>query len=367
MDDPKTQLSQLLQKQCGRALNKDDVVYLVSRYNQGSQYQAVVRLDCLDSREYAGEVCTDQKGAERSAAEQAVKSLEDALEALQKRKAGPDDRSAKRLKDDNGLDNPAVTPKTQLNSFVMKIVKRYLQKGETVYDCNKVGQQYQATVRLTALPGDWGEREWAGHLCSTKQKAEQSAAEEAYKDIQEDPELAAEAAKPKGGGKSKGKGKLPKGGGFGGYGDYGDFGDYGGYGAYGCYGGYGAYGMGWSSWGSWKGKGKKGGCDGESDGNVGDRSFNQGIGLGLGPPISQRERVTDAPCVGTVVEWKGTYGWLESALPIDHPLASARGGKIFVHHRDLPRGVESLLEGQPLSFHVYSDATGLGAEEVVIA
>eukprot|EP00435_Cladocopium_sp_Y103_P070188 s102_g34.t1 len=108
-------------------------------------------------------------------------------------------------------------------------------------------------------------------------------------------------------------------------------------------------------------------CLKSGDGNVGDRSFGQGIGLGLGPPISQRERVTDTPCVGTVVEWKGTYGWLESALPIDHPLSSARGGKIFVHHRDLPRGVESLLEGQPLSFHVYSDATGLGAEEVVIA
>eukprot|EP00913_Durusdinium_trenchii_P004691 g4356.t1 len=61
MDDPKAQLTQLLQKLCGRAIIKEDVVYLVSRYNQGSEYQAVVRLDCLDSQEYAGEVCSDQK------------------------------------------------------------------------------------------------------------------------------------------------------------------------------------------------------------------------------------------------------------------------------------------------------------------
>lgn len=35
MDDPKTQLSQLLQKQCGRALNKDDVVYLCLEIQPG--------------------------------------------------------------------------------------------------------------------------------------------------------------------------------------------------------------------------------------------------------------------------------------------------------------------------------------------
>jgi len=105
-------------------------------------------------------------------------------------------------------DNPAVTPKTKLNALVMKIAKRYLQKGETIYETKTyAGGGHQATVQLKALPGEWGSRIWAGHVSSTKQKAEQSAAEIALKQIGEDPEMVAEAAKPKGAGKGKGKGK----------------------------------------------------------------------------------------------------------------------------------------------------------------
>lgn len=52
-----------------------------------------------------------------------------------------------------------------------------------VYICNKINDQYQATVQIQCLPEEWGERAWAGHLCPNKQKAEQSAAEIALKDI----------------------------------------------------------------------------------------------------------------------------------------------------------------------------------------
>lgn len=142
--------------------------------------------------------------------------------------------------------------------------------------------------------------------------------------------MMAEASKPKGGGKGKGKGKgkfPPASGGW----EMGFF-DHVMLGAWG-----------WSP-------------------------MSKGKGKGFAAPVERRvpgrDRVTDAPCVGTVVEWAGEHGWLEAALPIDHPMANSRGGKIFVHQRDLPEGVDTLLEGQPLSFHVYSDSEGLGAEQV---
>ncbi|CAE7458537.1 unnamed protein product [Symbiodinium natans] len=336
--DPKSKLNEFLMKYCGRPVTKQDAVYIVSRFRH-NEYQCVVKLECMDGAEYAGEVCADAKAAEKSAAEQVLVGNQELVEATlqgtggQKRKASsalsPAEKRAKA--DQDPADNPAITPKTQLNSLVMRIIKRYLQKGETVYDTKQVQGLYQSTVTLAALPGEWGERAWAGHLCPTKQKAEQSAADEALKDLQQDEEMQAEASKPKGAGKKgKGKGKFgPTGGGW----EMGFF-DHVMLGAWG-----------WSP-------------------------MSKGKGKGFGATerrIPGRDRITDAPCVGTVVEWHGQHGFLEAALPIDHPMANSRGGKIFIHQRDLPEGVESLLEGQPLSFHVFTDSSGLGAEEVVIA
>jgi len=338
MGDYKSQLNEFLQKYCGRPVTKQDAQYVVSRYG-ASEYQCVVTVECMDGSEYAGEVCSDAKAAERSAAEQVLLANQDIVEAtLQgtgaaKRKSGsalsPAEKRA-RAEDPDGADNPAITPKTQLNSLVMRIIKRYLQKGETVYDTKKVQGSFQSTLTLSALPGEWGERSWAGHLCASKQKAEQSAADEALKDLQQDEEMKAEASRPKGGGKGKGKGKgkfPPASGGW----EMGFF-DHVMLGAWG-----------WSP-------------------------MSKGKGKGFAAPVERRvpgrDRVTDVPCVGTVVEWAGEHGWLEAALPIDHPMANSRGGKIFIHQRDLPEGVDTLLEGQPLSFHVYSDSEGLGAEQV---
>lgn len=221
--DPKSELNQFLQKFLKRPVTKSDLEFTTSRYGH-LKFQTVLKLSCLDGLEYAGDVCADPKAAEKAAAQQALFANADvvtqAMLTPQEKKRKPAqmsyedrriEREAKRVKAlDEGIsleNNPAITPKTQLNSLCMKIAKRYLQKGETVYECHKVGMQYQATVVLACLPGEWAERSWAGEVCSTKQKAEQSCAEEALKDITGDPELAAEAAKPKGGGKG-GKGKI---------------------------------------------------------------------------------------------------------------------------------------------------------------
>lgn len=337
--DPKSELNQFLQKFLKRPVTKTDTEFTTSKYGP-YKFQCVLKLACLQGQEYAGEVCADPKAAEKAAAQQALVANADAVTdtmstPTDKKRKGPpqnmtfEEREAKKAKQlEEGIspdNNPAITPKTQLNSLCMRIAKRYLQKGETVYECHKVGTQYQATLVLACLPDDWAQRSWAGQVCSTKQKAEQSVAEEALKDIQADPELTAEAAKPKGMGKGGGKG--------------------------------GKKGkmmammnsMGWGgAWPQMGGKGK---------GMPGKGGFDQ-----------TRERVTEFPVIGTVEEWKGSFGFLQCLLHIEHPSATKRGGKIFFHKKDLSGvDVDSLMVGQTLSFQIYADGSGLGAEEVTSA
>mmetsp|Transcript_116811 Transcript_116811/g.325511 ORF Transcript_116811/g.325511 Transcript_116811/m.325511 type:complete len:230 (-) Transcript_116811:18-707(-) len=216
---------------------------------------------------------------------------------------------------------PAITPKTKLNSLCMRIAKRYLQKGETVYECRKVPGGYQATVKLSALPGEWKDRLWAGQVFTTKQKAEQSAAEIALMQIMEDKELSEEAAKPKGAGKGRGKGKhSSKGKGF--------------------------HGKGWgwnTGWGwtpGWQWQDEPSG------------------------PDLPRERVTEVQILGKVLEWRDTYGWIKPFNDIEHPAAQQRNGKVYVHRQDLLGGLTGLALDAEVKFHVYEDPSGLGAEQV---
>mmetsp|Transcript_39822 Transcript_39822/g.86923 ORF Transcript_39822/g.86923 Transcript_39822/m.86923 type:complete len:216 (-) Transcript_39822:55-702(-) len=73
----------------------------------------------------------------------------------------------------------------------------------------------------------------------------------------------------------------------------------------------------------------------------------------------QRERVTAQRVTGTLIEWKGKFGWIKPNEKVKHPLASSHQGKIYVSERDLEGG-EIALKG-PVSFFVYADASGLGA------
>jgi len=319
--DPKTELNHFCQRYCQRPVTKADISYTTNKF--GNQYQSIVKLDCIQGQEYAGHLCLNQKEAEKSAAEQAVMAFRPQMASLpppaskdpkkkkERPRLTPAELAAKKAKQAEEGENPAVTPKTKLNALVMKIAKRYLQKGETIYETKTyAGGGHQATVQLKALPGEWGNRVWAGHVSSTKQKAEQSAAEIALKQIGEDSEMVAEAAKPKGVGKGKGKGKG-KGFGF--------------------------------MWGGW--------------------DWNMMWGGPSGPNLP-RERVTEAAVIGEVVEWKDSFGWVKSDAPIDHPSAKQRDGKLYVSKKDVTSG--TMATGCKVSFQVYKDAQGLGAEEVQV-
>eukprot|EP00927_Polykrikos_kofoidii_P056621 TRINITY_DN50720_c0_g1_i1.p1 TRINITY_DN50720_c0_g1~~TRINITY_DN50720_c0_g1_i1.p1 ORF type:complete len:346 (-),score=52.35 TRINITY_DN50720_c0_g1_i1:172-1209(-) len=82
------------------------------------------------------------------------------------------------------------------------------------------------------------------------------------------------------------------------------------------------------------------------------------------PPMANlaRERITVVETTGEVMDWKGSFGWLKSHDTIDHVAATKRSGKIYVSRKDLV-GVPTLHLGQIVQFHVFADASGLGAEE----
>mmetsp|Transcript_54566 Transcript_54566/g.122073 ORF Transcript_54566/g.122073 Transcript_54566/m.122073 type:complete len:315 (-) Transcript_54566:136-1080(-) len=309
--DHKNELNQLFQKHCKRPLSKTDIVYTTSKY--GTQFQAIVRLNCMNGQEYAGHLMNDQKAAERSAAQQALDANAGLVEATKnavpdkKRVAAPkvltdEERAAKKARQESG-ENPAITPKTELNSLCMRICGRYLKKGETVYVCNKIGSQYQATVQIVCLPEEWGQRAWAGHLCSNKQKAEQSAAEIALGDIKGDEQLQELANQNKGKGKGKGKWDVQ------------------------------AMWEMMNNWWTWS---------------------------------NQRERVLEEEIAGEIIEWKGHYGWVKTEHDFEHEAKGMRGGKIYVNKKDIEGQPESLAEGQKVRFKLYVDGNGLGAEEVIL-
>merc|ERR1711920_98971 len=82
-------------------------------------------------------------------------------------------------------------------------------------------------------------------------------------------------------------------------------------------------------------------------------------------PQLERERLTAEKFAGTVAEWRGKFGYIQPAEPIDHPNAAKKNGKLWVSQSDLMSGATELAAGTECSFHIYTASTGiLGAEEV---
>lgn len=216
------------------------------------------------------------------------------------------------------------TSKSSLNVACMKILKRPMQKGEIVYDSPQVMGGFKSTVRLPCLPGAWAEGSWSSEVCASRKAAEQDAAAAALAALEKDTELGAamsEVSKPakKTGSAADGDSKPPKGKG--------------------------------------KGKGKR-------------EALAAYAAMWWGPrtgPDLPREKIGEEPVTGTVVEWKGSFGWLKPSTTIDHPLASRREGKVYVHKKDLVGEVAELETGATVKFLLYADFSGLGAQEVSVA
>lgn len=377
--DAKSALNQCAQKYCKRPINKQDLVYTSQRFGTGptAQWQATVTLGFFEGQQYAGEVASSEKEAGHNAARQALLSLEPLVAEMP---SAPGKKNNKRKASAAGIgaampammeqfaefmgmtgeeveagmaeagvasspaapartDLASVTPKVELNTLCMKLCRRPLQKGETLYTTAAVAGGFQGTVALPCLPGEWGEKSWAGEVAATKPLAEHNAAAQALADMREDPELASKAAVPAAS-KTKGKGK-----------------------------GKDSWGKGFDSWGGWgvvPGGWNKGFGKGQWGKDGGFKSKDGGAkskGKGRGP----REPVTQIALTGEVVSWNGQFGFLQAHAPIDHPNAEMRGGKIYCCQKDLAAGtVASQIEmGQVVQFQVYSDSQGLGSTEVM--
>jgi len=57
----------------------------------------------------------------------------------------------------------------------------------------------------------------------------------------------------------------------------------------------------------------------------------------------------------------GHYGWIMSFDDIDHPNIGMTGGRVYIHKRNVEHCV-SLAQGDVVSFYLYADDQGLGAE-----
>lgn len=76
-----------------------------------------------------------------------------------------------------------------------------------------------------------------------------------------------------------------------------------------------------------------------------------------------RARIPGGRRQGSVLDWKGKYGWIACDEEVDHPEAGKHSGKIYVNVTDLRSGVEIFPEARA-SFFLYADGDGLGAEDV---
>jgi len=347
--DPKATLNWMCQKANQRPLTKEDIVFTTNKFN--NQYQAIAKLVCLDGKEYAGHLCATPKEAEKSAAEQAVVSNSELMarvqnmpkQATQKRAAGaaPAQPAAKKpkVKAEAGL-NLNLPHKMDLNNVLNKVLGRPLTKGEAKYISNPIGAtgQYQATVQIASLPGDMSGKAWAGELKPTKAEAEQSAAEQAAKDLQSivpaETAVASEKTektnkkKKKKTGKSGNKEEAMQ--------------------------------QMAELVSSWTDEVSK--QEGEQD--LATKTMMWMLNGQQGPP--PRDIVAAEPVTGTVAKWTAQKknGYLKPDAPLNHEGEAYREGKVWVGKKDLVAGLDELVEGMKVSFKVYYDTQGLGAEEV---
>lgn len=82
-----------------------------------------------------------------------------------------------------------------------------------------------------------------------------------------------------------------------------------------------------------------------------------------GSPGGSRRPAVRGRTTGSIVEWKGKFGWIQPDAQIDHPEARMKGGRIYLGQQDVSEVISGV--GAHVSFYVYADGTGLGAMECV--
>jgi len=82
-------------------------------------------------------------------------------------------------------------------------------------------------------------------------------------------------------------------------------------------------------------------------------------------PMGSRVRLKHGWLTGSIISWKGHFGWIRPDVPINHPEAVKHANKIYVSRSDVASW-EDLEPGTRVTFTAYADGEGLGAEAVYV-
>ncbi|CAK0801357.1 unnamed protein product [Prorocentrum cordatum] len=143
--DTKTAVNEFCQRFCHRPVTKEDIQYVVQKYPGG--FQATVKLNCIEGKEFAGELAPTQKEAEKSAGQQVLDFYAEQINNM------PKLTGKKKKSSGSGLGDPAakvarigepavvgaLSPKSELNSTCSKIMRCVMEKGHVVYEAYQVG------------------------------------------------------------------------------------------------------------------------------------------------------------------------------------------------------------------------------------
>lgn len=284
-------------------MTKTDVVYEMAPV--GEAFQATVRLHCLgDAPEYAGEVCPEEKQAQQAAAAQALQAQPTWMQGTSV--------AAGKVVD-------VTNPKSCLVMYIQGHIKRTLTKEDVMYSCDRImGGGFQAVVNVACF----GHRQFVGHVNATQKGAEVSAAAMALEALEAELGQAPPAKRSK---LESMAGLAP------------------------------ATGM--LQLNSWAAAAAV-----PHGGSLGAAAAKRGAAAAdCGP-----RRAVAVDVMGEVLEWHPSgYGFIKPHTSIDDAAARLRGGRIFVHCKDMAPGCpQSLSKGNVVQFSVYADAKGLGAAEV---
>ncbi|CAE7364578.1 aurkb-a [Symbiodinium pilosum] len=193
---------------------------MTDKYPQG--FQSIVKMNCLDGQEFAGELRPDKSKAEEAAATQAMLVYKEEAKRLgldrvgvaaNKRKAvgppipvGP---PGKKVKLEPGvIGMPGLVPqqsaniapnnKMDLATHCARIARKIMEKSDIHFETHQVegDDGFQAVLRLQCLPGVWGSRQFVGQVQRKKTEAEQSTAGVALAAIKNDPFLMSKFNEP---------------------------------------------------------------------------------------------------------------------------------------------------------------------------
>lgn len=319
----KTALNTFCQRYTNKTIGKPDIVY--SNVKFGDQVQSTVTLACIGGAQFAGEVATTEKQAEQNAAKMALENYSAEIASLpEKSKTKNNKRKAPTLIEavDTAASPTGALPlnnnRVRLNAALGRILKRHMTKEDIQKSTVQAGTGHQCTISLPCLPDQWATMAWAGEVAENAKLAEENAAKHALEALKADAtygpmlEGTAPVAKPAKAQKTGGGAPASM----------------------------------------------------EEMFNMMMKMFGKGKGKGKGKGPSgpkPREQVSATPIAGTVSEWRYGWGWITPSEKVEHEMAEKNKGRIFLHKSDW-QGSDQVAVGTSVTFTVYSDSSGLGAE-----